>query len=83
MLTTEGLFRKCGSSLRQNELRLYLSEYNNHEPDLSFLSTYSAHDVASLLKAYLADLPEPILEDQNFLMHCRLAGEVYTVVASQ
>jgi len=33
---------------------------------------FSAHDVASLLKAFLSELPEPLLSEQHFSVH-RLA----------
>ncbi|XP_018018675.1 uncharacterized protein LOC108675193 [Hyalella azteca] len=79
---TEGIFRKCGSSSRQLELRNHISKSmstmsNENGCDaaflLSVLSSYSTHDVASLLKSMLADLPEPLLLDHNFILHCKLA----------
>ncbi|KAA0203180.1 hypothetical protein HAZT_HAZT004502 [Hyalella azteca] len=81
---TEGIFRKCGSSSRQLELRNHISKSmstmsNENGCDaaflLSVLSSYSTHDVASLLKSMLADLPEPLLLDHNFILHCKLAGK--------
>ncbi|KAF2365200.1 Rho GTPase-activating protein domain [Trinorchestia longiramus] len=79
-VTTEGIFRKCGSSSRQLELRAELgksfSTMTKDETDmplLPVLSAYSTHDVASLLKSMLAELPEPLLLDHNFILHCKLA----------
>ena len=106
-VTTEGLFRKCGSSSRQQELRTLLlasvsatvdgntatCSTSSVRPSVlnaptllsssasclsgsvtALLSTFSPHDVASLLKGLLAELPQPLLQDHNFALHCNLAG---------
>ncbi|XP_019850791.1 PREDICTED: mental retardation GTPase activating protein homolog 2-like [Amphimedon queenslandica] len=53
---TEGLFRKAGSCVRQKQLRLFLEEGNADIP-----GNADPHDVASLLKQYLRELPVPLL----------------------
>lgn len=52
--TNEGLFRKTGSLLRQKELRMKIENgesWNEAQPN----------DVASLLKQWLRELPEPLI----------------------
>ena len=36
--------------------------------------TNSVHDCASVLKAFIADLPEPLLTDMYYPVHCAMAG---------
>lgn len=36
---------------------------------------FSAHDVASLLKTYFAELPEPILQERYYPAYCQVLGE--------
>lgn len=58
---------------RQNELRRRL---NDHDA-LDFNDgTYTVHDCASVLKAILADFPEPLLTDSFYTIHCQIA-ELY------
>jgi Rho GTPase-activating protein 19 len=54
----EGVFRKTGSVARQNELKRLL-----HQSEDLVLDNYTVHDCASVLKSYLADLPEPLLTE--------------------
>ncbi|XP_071523279.1 uncharacterized protein RhoGAP54D isoform X1 [Panulirus ornatus] len=69
-ITQEGLFRKSGSLSRQQELKALL----NSGADLNLdYGTYSAHDCASVLKSFLADLPEPLLTEGHYSIHCRIA----------
>jgi len=35
---------------------------------------YTVHDCASVLKGFLADLPEPLLTDAYYTAHCQIAG---------
>lgn len=66
----EGIFRRTGSVARQNELKsrildgtaLTLSDGKN-----------TVHDCASVLKAMLADLPEPLLTDLYYPAHYQVA----------
>ncbi|RWS17059.1 rho GTPase-activating protein 19-like protein [Dinothrombium tinctorium] len=69
-ITQEGLFRKCGSAVRQQELKYKLS----HGKDVDLESgLYTVHDCANALKACLADLPQPLLTDAHFKLHCQIA----------
>jgi len=36
---------------------------------------YSVHDCASVLKNFLADLPEPLLTDAHYQAYCQVAGK--------
>jgi hypothetical protein len=58
-LRQEGIFRKTGSVSRQNELKYLVNQLK----PLNLDSEYTAHDVASVLKSFLNDLPEPILSE--------------------
>ena len=68
----EGLFRKAGSHSRQNELKSALSASLSINLENG---AYTAHDCASVLKSFLADLPEPLLQEECYHVHCRIAGE--------
>uniref|UniRef100_A0A0N7ZD21 Rho-GAP domain-containing protein n=1 Tax=Scylla olivacea TaxID=85551 RepID=A0A0N7ZD21_SCYOL len=69
-ITQEGLFRKNGSLSRQQELKNLL----NSGADLNLdCGPYSPHDCASVLKSFLADLPEPLLTEAHYPIHCRIA----------
>lgn len=57
-LKQEGIFRKTGSVNRQNELKYLVNQLKPLN-----LDEYTAHDVASVLKSVLNDLPEPILSE--------------------
>lgn len=39
---------------------------------------YSVHDCASVLKGFLAELPEPLLSDLHYPAHCQIAGKRLT-----
>lgn len=55
---------------RQNELRRRLNDHDT----LDFNDgVYTVHDCASVLKAVLADLPEPLLTDSFYVIHCQIA----------
>lgn len=55
---------------RQNELRRRLNDHDT----LDFNDgVYTVHDCASVLKAVLADLPEPLLTDSFYAIHCQIA----------
>lgn len=66
----EGIFRRTGSVARQNELRRRLHE----KTTLDFIGEYTVHDCASVLKSIIADLPEPLLTDHFYTIHCQIAG---------
>uniref|UniRef100_T1HTF3 Rho-GAP domain-containing protein n=1 Tax=Rhodnius prolixus TaxID=13249 RepID=T1HTF3_RHOPR len=71
-LTQEGIFRRSGKMTRQQELKLLLTQgrmLNLEE------GQYSVHDVASVLKSFLAELPEPVLTEAYYPAYCQIAGE--------
>uniref|UniRef100_A0AAR5Q4J4 Rho-GAP domain-containing protein n=1 Tax=Dendroctonus ponderosae TaxID=77166 RepID=A0AAR5Q4J4_DENPD len=69
-LTVEGIFRRTGSLERQNELKTSLLQgiAINLED-----SVFTVHDCASVLKGFLADLPEPVITDIQFPLYCQIA----------
>ena len=69
----EGIFRRTGKLTRQQDLKNAL--YHGLPLDLSE-GKFSVHDCASVLKGFLADLPEPLLTDLHYPVHCQIAGEV-------
>ena len=72
----EGLFRKCGNCGRQRTLREKLNGSENLEKLLS-TETFNVHDCASVLKSFLAELPEPLLTDRHFTIYCMAAGRYF------
>ncbi|XP_075167053.1 rho GTPase activating protein at 54D [Haematobia irritans] len=69
-LQQEGIFRKTGSSSRQNDLR---TQIQNDKPLDLIASGYSVHDCATVFKGYLAELSEPLLTDAHYPAHCQIA----------
>jgi len=70
-LKTEGLFRKTGNIARQRELKVLLdtgSEINLADRTQNF----SAHDCANVLKSFLGELPEPLLQEKYYGAHCQV-----------
>lgn len=57
-LSVEGLFRISGS---QDEIAEWKQRFNKSEPVEFVFGKTSPHDVAGLLKAWLRELPEPLL----------------------
>lgn len=57
-LCQEGIFRKTGLVSRQQELKFLV---NTLKP--LNLNDFTCHDVASVVKSILADLPEPLLTE--------------------
>lgn len=70
-LHVEGLFRVPGNSLRQQSLRELLSAGTDVDLDSG---DFRPHDVASLLKTLLGELPEPLLTHRHFHAHLKIAG---------
>lgn len=69
---TEGLFRKAGSSKRQQEIKA------NLESGIPLGRSHHVIDVANILKTFFRDLPEPLLPTGNIqeaLIRCLLSGE--------
>lgn len=69
-LEVEGLFRKPGNSHRLQQLRAALN--TGVCIDLES-SRFHSHDVASILKAFLGELAEPILLHRYFNAHLQVA----------
>ncbi|KAG7512392.1 rho GTPase-activating protein 19-like [Solea senegalensis] len=71
-LHAEGLFRVPGHSLRQAALREILNA--GTEIDLE-TGDFHPNDAATLLKAYLGELPEPLLTHKHYHAHLKI-GEL-------
>ncbi|XP_030628099.1 rho GTPase-activating protein 19-like [Chanos chanos] len=69
-LHVEGLFRVPGNSLRQQALREMLN--SGVDIDLE-TGDYHPNDVASVLKAFLGELPEPLLTHRHYHAHLKIA----------
>uniref|UniRef100_A0A7N4PVS2 Rho GTPase-activating protein 19 n=1 Tax=Sarcophilus harrisii TaxID=9305 RepID=A0A7N4PVS2_SARHA len=69
-LRVEGLFRVPGNSVRQQILRDALN--NGADIDLDS-GEFHSNDVASLLKMFLGELPEPLLTHRHFHAHLKIA----------
>lgn len=70
-IKSEGIFRRTGSLERQQELKNLLSQGITLQLEGG---AYSVHDCASVLKSFLADLPEPLLTEAHFPAYCQIAG---------
>lgn len=60
-LDTDGIFRKAGSACRQRNMRVEIEEAETFFMDAEKEETVSPLDVASLLKQWLRELPEPLI----------------------
>uniref|UniRef100_A0A182MH34 Rho-GAP domain-containing protein n=1 Tax=Anopheles culicifacies TaxID=139723 RepID=A0A182MH34_9DIPT len=79
-ISQEGIFRKTGSLTRQNELKNLLLQGNM----LPLYGTgYTAHDCASVLKSFLADLPEPLLTELYYPAYCQVADLFHSKESAQ
>ncbi|XP_040156667.1 uncharacterized protein LOC120896543 [Anopheles arabiensis] len=79
-ISQEGIFRKTGSLARQNELKSLLLQGNVLPLDGA---GYTAHDCASVLKSFLADLPEPLLTELYYPAYCQVADLYHSKEAAQ
>uniref|UniRef100_UPI00398E35B2 rho GTPase-activating protein 19 isoform X2 n=1 Tax=Pristiophorus japonicus TaxID=55135 RepID=UPI00398E35B2 len=69
-LHVEGLFRVPGNSIRQQALK----EALNSGVDLDLDSgEFHPNDVATLLKMFLGELPEPLLSHRHYNAHLKIA----------
>lgn len=71
-VNTEGLFRKAGSSKRQQEIKASL------ESGHPLGKSHHVIDVANILKTFFRDLPEALLPPGNIqeaLIRCLISGE--------
>ncbi|XP_020498618.3 rho GTPase-activating protein 19-like [Labrus bergylta] len=71
-LHVEGLFRVPGHSLRQAALREMLNAGTEIDLDTG---DFHPNDAATLLKAYLGELPEPLLTHRHYCAHLKI-GEL-------
>ncbi|XP_032080733.1 rho GTPase-activating protein 19 isoform X1 [Thamnophis elegans] len=69
-LRTEGLFRVPGNSTRQQNLKEALN--SGTEIDLDS-GEFHSNDVATLLKMFLGELPEPLLTHKHFHAHLKIS----------
>ncbi|CAH1119292.1 unnamed protein product [Phaedon cochleariae] len=69
-MKSEGIFRRTGSIERQQDLRNFLNQGVTLQLEES---TYSVHDCASVLKGFLAELPDPLLTEAHFPVYCQIA----------
>lgn len=69
-IKSEGIFRRTGSLERQNDLKTAL--YQGQTIDFKE-NSFTVHDCASVLKGFLADLPEPLTTDIQFPVYCQIA----------
>lgn len=67
----EGLFRVPGHSLRQAALREMLNA--GAELDLE-AGDFHPNDAATVLKAFLGELPEPLLTHRHYQAHLKIGG---------
>ncbi|XP_072239995.1 rho GTPase-activating protein 19 [Leuresthes tenuis] len=69
-LHVEGLFRVPGNSVRQQALK----ELLNSGADVDLESgDFHPNDVATMLKTFLGELPEPLLTHRHFHAHLKIA----------
>lgn len=71
-LRAEGLFRVPGNSIRQQILKDALNSGTDIDLDSG---EFHSNDVATLLKMFLGELPEPLLTHKHFHAHLKIAGE--------
>lgn len=72
----EGIFRRTGAVSRQNELKTCLMQ----DKDINIKDGgYSVHDCATVLKGFLADLPEPLMTDKYNQVYKQIAGKKSSV----
>lgn len=62
-----------GNSVRQQALKELLD--SGADVDLEF-GDFHPNDVATLLKTFLGELPEPLLTHRQFHVHLKIAGRI-------
>ncbi|XP_070540059.1 rho GTPase-activating protein 19-like isoform X2 [Ptychodera flava] len=75
-LHVEGIFRVPGNSSRQCKLKEKIIGGDIIDLDTDI---FTPHDVACVLKAFLGELPEPLLSDRQFQAHVQAAGLTYKI----
>lgn len=76
----EGIFRRSGKMTRQNELKMIM---NQGVPLKLGEGNFSVHDCASVLKNFLAELPEPLLTDAHFPAYYQISDLCKEVAAGR
>lgn len=67
------MFRKTGNVSRQRLLKEWIQQGS----ELQFNdSTFSPHDVATVLKQLLSELPEPLLSHKHYEAHVQIVGKL-------
>lgn len=67
----EGIFRVSGSKKRQEQLKELIDKDDN----IKFSSgKFTPHDVSSVLKQFLAELPEPLLTHAPHEAYIQVTG---------
>lgn len=69
-ISVEGIFRRTGALTRQQELRNLLIQGATLNLEGG---QFSVHDCASVLKGFLAELPEPLLTEAHYAAYCQIA----------
>ena len=41
--------------------------------------TFTEHDIASILKQFLAELPEPVIVDEHIEAHMQIIGKQFSI----
>ena len=64
-LVSEGIYRRSGCETMINDL---MEKFRNNAWDVTLTpSKLSEHDVASVLKRFLRELPEPLIHDSDLI----------------
>lgn len=79
-VSKEGLFRVSGSKKRQEELKDLLDKEENIDFDNGI---FTPHDVASVLKIFLGDLPEPLLTNAPQNAYLQITGKLHLAMLDQ
>lgn len=76
-IEAEGIFRISGNKKRQEELKHLLDK----DVEINFeQDNFTEHDVASVLKQFLAELPEPIITTAHIEIHMQVIGKEFAKV---
>ena len=76
-LQHEGIFRRNGKVKQQQELMSLIKEKSDVDiTEILNSNLYSVHEVATVLKNFLAEMPEPLLIESYYPLHCSLASMV-------
>ncbi|XP_052778561.1 rho GTPase-activating protein 19-like [Mya arenaria] len=80
-IETEGIFRKTGNVARQRLLKgLVLGDTGDFNLNDY---TFSSHDVATVLKQILSELPDPLFTQKHFEAHLKIADMSKLCVSEQ